>query len=80
MAQIEEKIKAWLTPGLISIFGVITWSLVTEIRSDVKALLSANARTEVRLDNLEKRMDKMELFNAQKTYAIKPEEIQIKRR
>lgn len=80
MAQIEDRIKAWLTPGLISIFGVITWSLVTEIRSDVKALLSANARTEVRLDNLEKRMDKIELFNAQKVYATKPEEIQIKRR
>jgi len=44
----DEKIKAWLTPGLITVFGVFSWNLITEIRSDVKILLKSAAQTDIK--------------------------------
>lgn len=80
MAPVEEKIKAWLTPGLITCFGVISWNLITEIRSDVKALLESNAQVQVRIQNLEKRMDGLEQQVYSQRVFIKPEDIHVPKR
>lgn len=70
--SVEERIKAWITPSLITCFGIISWNLINEIRSDVKALLEANAGTQVKIQNLEKRIDGIEtLIYSQQIIAIK---------
>ena len=78
---VESKIKSWLAPFLISAFGVVFLSMVSEIRSDVKALLAANAEVQVKIQNLEKRMDGIEVVvYSQRFFAIKSDEIQIPKR
>ena len=56
----DEKIKSWITPSLITCFGMISWNLITEIRSDVKLLLESNAQVKTKVESLEKRMDGLE--------------------
>lgn len=76
-----DKVKSWLTPGLVTCFGVILWNLFTEIRTDIKTLLSANAEVQVRIQALEKRMDGLEtVVYAQRVFALKPEEVEIPKR
>lgn len=57
---VEERIKAWLTPGLITCFGVVSWNLINEVRSDVKQLLEANAQVRVEIQNLKERVTSVE--------------------
>lgn len=73
----EEKIKAYLTPILLTCFGALSWSVITEIRSDVKALLQANAQMGVRVGELERRMSNVEYNLSDRLFAIKPKEIRI---
>jgi hypothetical protein len=74
----DEKIKAWLTPGLITVFGVFSWSLIEEIRGDVKLLLKNDAQTQIKLENLERRMtDAERVIYAEKLFATKPEEVTV---
>ena len=76
-----EKVKAWITPILMTCFGMIMWSLISEIRTDVKALLAANAEVQIRIQNLERRMDGVEdVIYSQRVFAIKPDEIEIPKR
>lgn len=76
-----EKVKAWITPGLLSLFGMVIWNLVSEIRSDVKSLLSANAEVQVRIQNLERRIDGVEnVLYSQRMFALKPDEIEVPKR
>ncbi len=78
---VESRIKAWLTPILISAFGGICWSIVSEIRSDIKALLAANAEVQVKIQNLEKRMDGLEnVVYSQRLFALKPDEVEVPKR
>lgn len=65
--NLKNEIKAWITPGLITCFWIISWSTVNEIKADLKKLLEAKAQNEViipnmerRIDNVEKRMDNVE--------------------
>jgi hypothetical protein len=77
----DEKIKAWLTPGLITVFGVFSWNLITEIRSDVKILLKSSAQTEIKIEDLNRRMTNAEsVLYSEKLFATKPEEIEIPKR
>jgi hypothetical protein len=74
----DVRIKAWVSPILITVFGVMSWSLISEIRSDVKMLLNSNAQTIVRLESLEGRMTKAEsIIYTERLFAIKPDEIEI---
>lgn len=73
----EEKVKAYFTPILITCFGVVSWSLITEIRSDVKALLTANAQMGIRVGELERRMSNVEYSLADKLFATKEKEIKV---
>jgi hypothetical protein len=79
---VENKIRAYLTPGLITCFGIVSWTLIDEIRTDVKSLLAANAEVQVKIQNLEKRMDGLEnvVYYSQRLFAIKPEEIDVPKR
>ena len=73
-----EKVKAWITPTLMTCFGMIMWTLISEIRTDVKALLAANVEVQIRIQNLERRMDGVEsVINSQRVFAIKPDEVEI---
>jgi len=83
--SVETKVKAWLTPGLITVFGIVSWGLINEIRSDVKSLLASDAQTKVRVEILERRLDRFEskiysntyLTEYEKLFAIKPKEIEL---
>jgi hypothetical protein len=77
MNAVEEKVKAWLTPMLITGFGMMSWSLISEIRSDVKSLLSATAQMQIKIEMLEKRMDGVENIVYNQTFAILPKETKV---
>lgn len=76
-----EKVKSWLTPILITGFGTVLWSLFTEIRSDIKILLAANAEVQTKIQSLEKRMDGLEaVVYSQRVYFVKPEDVEVPKR
>lgn len=84
--SVEMRIKAWLTPSLITVFGVVFWSLIGEIRADVKQLLNSDAQTKVRVEIIENRLEKFEskiysktafISGFEKLFAIKPKEIEL---
>lgn len=77
---VESRIKAYLTPILITCFGAISWSLISEIRTDIKALLAANAQTQVKIQQLEKRLDGVETILYSQRFFIKPDEIEVPKR
>jgi hypothetical protein len=54
MATQFDKVKLYLFPGLVSVLGLIIWSIVSEIRSDMKFLMSQYSADHVRIDNLER--------------------------
>jgi hypothetical protein len=73
-----EKVKSWLTPILITGFSTVLWNLFTEIRSDIKTLLAANAEVQIKIQSLEKRMDGLETkVYSQRAFFLKPDEIEI---
>lgn len=78
MANSLDRVKSWLSPMIISGFGFVLWSLLQEIRSDVKVLLQAEAATTIKIENLERRVTVTETFLSQnRLFAIKPDEIEI---
>ena len=80
MDIVESRIKAYLTPILITCFGAISWSLISEIRTDVKLLLEANAQTQVKIQQLEKRLDGVENILYSQRLFIKPDDIEVPKR
>jgi hypothetical protein len=54
MATQFEKFKLYLCPGLVSVLGILIWSILSEIRSDMKFLMSQYSADHVRIDNLER--------------------------
>jgi hypothetical protein len=81
MANSLDRVKSWISPMIISGFSVVLWSLLQEIRTDVKSLLQAEAATNIKIENLDRRVTSLEAFIAQnRLFAIKPEEIEIPRR
>jgi hypothetical protein len=49
-----SKVKEWITPSLVSIVGIMLWSQLTELRTDVKQLLIAQSGNTVKIAQLEK--------------------------
>lgn len=74
---VEDRIKAWLTPGLITCFGMISWGTINEIRSDVKALLESNAQVKVEIQNLKERIGGVEAIVYSQRLFTKPDEIEV---
>lgn len=49
-----RSIKSWIFPGLVSLVALLIWSDVTEIKSDIKALMAQSNIDKTRIDNLER--------------------------
>jgi hypothetical protein len=47
------KVKEWISSILITVVGVMLWSQLTELRSDVKQLLINQSANQVKIANLE---------------------------
>lgn len=78
MANSLDRVKSWLNPMIISGFGLVLWSLLQEIRSDVKALLQSQAVSNIKIENLDRRVTATESMIVQnRLFAIKPDEIEI---
>jgi hypothetical protein len=81
MANSLDRVKAYVTPFLLSAFCIVIWDMITEIRSDVKALLKTSAQNDIVVQQLGKRVEVIEAYIAQTSlFAIKPEEIEAPRR
>jgi hypothetical protein len=51
--EVISVIKEWASPVLIGIVSMLLWRDVTELRSDVKILLSQQSANEVRIQRME---------------------------
>jgi hypothetical protein len=49
-----SRVKEYITPGLITILGVMLWAEISELKKDVKTLLSNDAASQMKVDMLEK--------------------------
>lgn len=75
MENVETRFKAYLAPLLITGFSIVMWSLINEIRTDVKNLLAANVQTQIKMAAIEKRLESAEkIIYQQRVFALKPEE------
>ena len=54
MATQFDKFKLYIFPGLVSVLGLVIWSIVSEIRSDMKFLMTQYSADHIRIDNLER--------------------------
>jgi len=78
MANSLDKVKAYVTPFLLSAFCFVIWDMITEIRADVKMLLKTSAQNDVVVQGLERRVQIVESFIAEnRLFAIKPKEIEV---
>jgi len=55
--RVINSVKQWLTPGLISLVGMMIWGQLSELKSDVKTLLINQGVTQTKLLALEKEVD-----------------------
>lgn len=55
--RIIKTVKEWLTPSLVTIVGIMLWTELNELKSDVKTLLVKTSVTEAKLAMLEKEID-----------------------
>lgn len=53
-----EAFKIWIFPSLVSILAMMIWNDVSEIKSDVKALMAQSNVDKTRIDNLERQVYK----------------------
>jgi hypothetical protein len=51
--QVISILKEWASPALIGIVGMLLWRDVTEMRSDVKLLLTQQSADRVKIEKLE---------------------------
>ena len=61
--------KVWIFPSLVSILAMMIWNDVSEIKSDVKALMAQSNIDKTRIDNLERNV-----YKAQATIPVAPME------
>ena len=70
-----NSLKSYLAPTLLSIIGVLVWKDVSEMKSDIKTLLTTQSANEVRINNLEREIQQLKaLVYYPKTVATKNEE------
>jgi hypothetical protein len=56
---VVSRIKEYITPGLITILGVMLWAELSELKTDVKTLLARDAASTMKIDMLEKEIDRV---------------------
>ncbi len=49
-----NSVKAWVFPSLITVLATLIWRDLTELRSDVKALLAQSNIDKTKIENLER--------------------------
>ena len=54
MATQFEKFKLWIFPSLASLVGLLILNIASEIRTDMKFLMSQTLSDHVRINNLER--------------------------
>jgi FtsZ-binding cell division protein ZapB len=54
-----SRVKEYITPGLITILGILLWAEISELKRDVKTLLANDASTQTKVDMLEKEIDRV---------------------
>lgn len=52
-ADFVSVIQDWISPMLIGIVGMLIWRDMSELRSDVKLLLSQQSANQVRIERME---------------------------
>lgn len=52
--EVISILKEWASPLLIAIVGMLLWRDVTEMRADIKLLLTQQSADKVKIDQLEK--------------------------
>ena len=68
--SVITAVKAWLTPILVSIVGIMLWSQLSELKEDVKKLLAYQAANDVKVSMLEKEIDILrEKYDGQTRYS-----------
>lgn len=65
------RVKEYITPGLITILGVMLWAEISELKRDVKTLLANDAASQMKVNMLEKELDRVRLqvYNNKKPLA-----------
>lgn len=63
--EIESKVKSWLFPSLVTVLAALIWKDVSELKSDVKALLAQSNVDKTRIDNIER-----ELYGKKTVYTV----------
>lgn len=84
--MMEERlsaVKAWLTPILMSILGVMIWHDLNEMKKDIKILLAKDSANQVRIDQLERDVDilRKQMYlgiTASSRFAKKEEDTELK--
>ncbi len=56
---VVSRVKEYITPGLITILGVMLWAELSELKNDVKTLLARDAASTMKIDMLEKEIDRV---------------------
>ena len=56
-SSVISNLKIYLFPSLATILAMMIWRDVTELRSDVKQLLSESASNKAKVERLEKQVD-----------------------
>lgn len=51
--EVISTLKEWASPALIGLVGMLLWRDVSEMRSDVKLLLTQQSADKVRIEKLE---------------------------
>lgn len=58
--NVIQQIKVWLFPTVLTILGGILYADIKEIKDDVKVLIAQSSESKVKIESLEKRIDKIE--------------------
>lgn len=70
--EVISILKEWASPVLIGIVGMLLWRDVTEMRADVKLLLTQQSADKVRIEQLESDVDILKKYVFEDTRSGKP--------
>jgi hypothetical protein len=54
--ELNNKVKTWLFPSLVTVLAALIWRDVTELKSDVKSLLAQSNIDKTRINNIEREL------------------------
>lgn len=57
--DIKSVISTWITPGLVSIIGLLLWSTLSELRHDVRVLINDRSGINAEIVNLKQAVEEL---------------------